>query len=88
MGDILYKELAKKYINIVDVNIIKNFAIKNKILISDNEATIILDFIKSNYLELLDGDISLFNKLKGKVRNELYYYIIDLYNKNKDKFLT
>lgn len=87
-GDIIYKVLIQKYINTVTTEDIKNFAIKNKMPISDNEALIIYDFIKKYYNEVLNKNDQIFLLLKDKVRPQVYNNIIDLYNKNKTKIDT
>lgn len=87
-GDIIYKVLIQKYINTVTTEDIKNFAIKNKMPISDNEALIIYNFIKKYYNEVLNKNDQIFLLLKDKVRPQVYNNIIDLYNKNKTKYLS
>lgn len=87
-GDIIYKVLIQKYINTITTEDIKNFAIKNKMPISDNEALIIYNFIKKYYNEVLNKNDQIFLLLKDKVRPQVYNNIIDLYNKNKTKYLT
>ena len=87
-GDIIYKVLIQKYINTITTEDIKNFAIKNKMPISDNEALIIYNFIKKYYNEVLNKNDQIFLLLKDKVRSQVYNNIIDLYNKNKTKYLS
>lgn len=87
-GDIIYKALIQKYINTITIEDIKNFAIKNKMPISDNEALIIYNFIKKYYNEVLNKNDQIFLLLKDKVRPQVYNNIIDLYNKNKTKIDT
>ncbi len=87
-GDIIYKVLIQKYINTITTEDIKNFAIKNKMPISDNEALIIYNFIKKYYNEVLNKNDQIFLLLKDKVRPQVYNNIIDLYNKNKTKYLS
>lgn len=87
-GDIIYKELIKKYINYFTPTDIKNYALKENIEVSDQEITIIYNFIKNHYQELLDNDTSVFRLLKLQIRPILFDKIISLYNENKTKYLT
>jgi len=45
----IYKELAKKYINRLSINDVKNFADKNKIEYTNEELVIVYNFIMYNY---------------------------------------
>ena len=55
--------------------------------ITDNESNIIYNFIKENYLEILESDDILI-KLKPLIREDLYLKIIELYHENKTKYLS
>lgn len=55
--------------------------------ISDNEALIIYNFIKKHYNDLLNKNDQVLLKLKDQLRPQVYNNIIDLYNKNKAKYL-
>ena len=82
---IIYKELIKKYINLLEPIHIKNYAKNKNINITDNEINIIYNFIKTNYIELLDNELTL-NKLKPLIREDLYKEILKEYKENKVKY--
>ena len=84
----IYKELIKKYINILTINDIKAYALSKNTILSDNEAKIIYDFIKENYNNLLDKNDNTIELLKEKLNPNLYKKILELYKENKTKYLT
>ena len=79
-GDIIYKELIKKYINKITINDIKQFAYYQKESITNEEAKIILTHIKKYKEELLKKNTSSFKILKQNIRKELFNKIEQLYN--------
>ena len=83
----MYKELIKKYINLLKIDHIKKYAYENNIIISNEEAKIIYHFIKKNYLSILNNDTSSFSVLKSQINPNLYQKIINLYEENKNKYL-
>ena len=87
-GDIIYKELIKKYIPKLTIDDIKRYAQKNNIYITNSEAIIIYNFIKENYLEVLNGHDEKIFALKSILRKDLYDTIIKLYIENKTKYLS
>ena len=84
----IYKELVKKYINILTINDIKAYALSKNIILSEKEAKIIYDFIKENYNNLLNKNDNSIELLKNKLNPNLYNKILELYNENKIKYLT
>ena len=83
----IYKELAKKYINLVRLEDIKAFGDKNNLIYTDNEAIIIYNFIKYYYNELLDENIKVFEVIKNKISPKLYKDLLNLYIDYKQKYL-
>lgn len=79
-GDIIYKELIKKYINKITINDIKQFAYYQKESITNEEANIVLTHIKKYKEELLNKNTSSFKILKQNIRKELFNKIEQLYN--------
>ena len=63
---------------------IKNYAKKQNVDLADNEVTIIYNFIKSHYNELLNNDTKSFSFLKKELSPSLYEKIIALYNYYKN----
>lgn len=84
----IYKQLIKNYINILTINDIKSYALSKNTTLSDKEAKIIYDFIKTNYNNLLDKDDTSIKQLQNKLNPTLYNKILNLYNENKTKYLT
>lgn len=82
---IIYTTLIKKYINYLEPIHIKNYANNKNIIINDEEINIIYNFIKTNYIELLENELTLL-KLKPLIREELYNEIIKEYKENKAKY--
>ena len=84
----IYKQLIKNYINILTINDIKSYTLSKNTTLSDKEAKIIYDFIKTNYNNLLDKDDTSIKQLQNKLNPNLYNKILNLYNENKTKYLT
>lgn len=83
----IYKELIKKYINILTKENISNFARTKNIILTDQEAKIIYDFIKTYYNELLEKNIYVFKYLKLKLNPNIYNKAIELYEEYSNKYL-
>lgn len=83
----IYKELAKKYINRLSINDVKNFADKNKIEYTSDELVIVYNFIMYNYNDLLDGNIKIIDNIKDKISPTLYKRLINLYIEYRQKYL-
>lgn len=82
---IIYKDIIKKYINLLEPIHIKNYAKNKNITISNEEANIIHNFIKAYYNELLDNE-SILLKLKPLIREDLYNEVLKEYKENKVKY--
>ncbi len=82
---IIYKDLIKKYINLLEPIHIKNYANNKNITITNQEVNIIHNFIKTYYNELLDNE-SILLELKPLIREDLYKEVIKEYKENKAKY--
>ena len=82
---IIYKDLIKKYINLLEPIHIKNYANNKNISITNQEVNIIHNFIKAYYNELLEND-SIFSELKPLIREDLYNKVLKEYKENKAKY--
>ncbi len=80
----IYKELIKRYIYLLKPEDIKNYAKKQNVTLTNTEVTIIYDFIKSHYNELLNNNTKCFSLLKKELSSNLYEKIIVLYNYYKN----
>ena len=85
--NIIYKELIKKYINLLTINDIKKYALSKNETLSEQEATIIYNYIKKYYKELLEGNTNSFTILKQNLRKELFNKITLLYNEYTSKYI-
>ena len=83
----IYKELVKKYINLLTINDIKKYAKSKNETLTNQEATIIYNYIKKYYNELLEGDTNSFTILKQNLRKELFNKIALLYNEYASKYI-
>lgn len=83
----IYKDIIKKYINLLTLDDIKRFADKEKIAYTDDEAIIIYNFIMYYYNDLLDENIKVFEHIKNKISPNLYKNLLHLYIDYKQKYL-
>lgn len=80
-------KLISNYINKLSVNDILSFASKNNIILSNNEANIIYNYIVENwYILLHNNPTPIFNKLKKEISNDTYNICIKLYNEYHQKY--
>lgn len=80
-------KLIKNYINNLKIKDIKDFALKNDILINDNEAGYLFNIVKNNYQELIYGNPNtIFKNIKDKINDDSYHKIIKLYFLYKNKY--
>ena len=84
---IIIKDLIINYIKNISIEDINNFAIKNDIYLTSNELSFVYEYIKNNYLLLLNNP-SAFNllKYKDKFSNDNYIKINNLIDKYKKKY--
>ncbi len=80
------KNLILKYIPYLNISHILEYAQKENIILSREEANTIYLFIKDNIKGLLDDNQTIY-LLKGKIRDNLFDKIIILYQENKKKYL-
>ena len=85
--NIIYKELIKKYINNLTINDIKKYAISKNEILTNEEATIIYNYIKKYHQELLNKNTNSFIILKQHLRKELFDKITLLYNEYASKYI-
>lgn len=83
----IYKDIIKKYINLLTLDDIKRFADKENITYTDDEAIIVYNFIMYYYNDLLDENIKAFEHIKNKISPILYKRLLNLYIDYKQKYL-
>ena len=76
-----------KYINNITKADIYNFGVKEGIKLEEYEVGIIYDYIKNEYIRILDNPEDVLCEAKIKLRNETYCKILELYQKYK-KYLN
>ena len=81
----MYKELIIKYIDYLQPEHIKQYAKDNNIIITNDEVIIIYNYIKNNYLQLLNNEKSI-EPLKQLLREDLYLQLYNLYQQKKTKY--
>lgn len=84
---IIYKELIRKYISKLTPSHIKDYARDNQIYVTDDEVSIIHQFIMNHYENLLEKEETLL-LLKPLIREDLFQTIQSLYKENKAKYLS
>lgn len=78
-------DLVKNYVKNLNKQDIKNFALKEKVNITDKEVNILYDAIKNNTDILLSSKALMFIKsFKELLSPEVYNKILEKYNKYKN----
>lgn len=80
--------MIRKYISKMTLDDVKNMALKQGIVLADNEVSNVYKYIKSNYNSFFNGKLSIEQILydaKELVSSTNYNKFMDLYLKNKDK---
>ena len=85
----MYDFLISEYINRLNKDEIKMFALKKGIELTDDEVDIIYDYTKKCWRTFLHGNPrSILDELKIKVRPLTYNKIETLYMEARDKYLN
>ena len=72
-----------EYIDKLKKEDIIKFALNKKINYNDNDIDIIYDYIKK--YNILDNPKDILDDIKDKISQNVYNYLLDMYNKYKDK---
>ncbi len=84
----MYEGLIKEYLKRLSIKDINNFANNNNLKLKNNEDQILYDFIINNWKEFYKGDrTKVLKELQGKISPETYNFIINLYDKYKNKII-
>ena len=78
------KSLIKNYIDLLTVDKLKEFSIKNDINLTNTELEYLLNLVKNNYEDILKDDTKYLEDVKKNV-NE-YQKVIDLYLYYKNRY--
>lgn len=76
----MYQRLILKNIHLLNYSILKGILENQNIFLNDNEAIATVNIVKENADKLLNGDYKdSFDALKGKVSDNNYKLLYDLY---------
>jgi len=79
------RNIIKKYISMLDKDMINKYAIKHKIELSSHELDVIYKGIKEDFDKFLDSDFyKQLSKYKADLSDKVYNKIIELYEKYKN----
>ena len=78
------KGLIKNYINLLTVDKLKEFSIKNNINLTNTELEYLLNLVKNNYEDILKDDTKYIEAVKNNI-NE-HQKVIDLYLYYKNRY--
>ncbi len=81
---LIYKQLIKKYLPLLKKQDIINYAKTQNVDLTNEETTIIYNFIREHSNELLNKDTHNFKILKNSLNKNLYEKIVYLYNYYKN----
>ena len=83
----MYKTIIKKYVENITNSDVIDYASKENVNITIDEAKLFVDTVKENVDDILNGNgMNYIESLKDKVSTEAYEKMIELFNKYK-KFI-
>lgn len=78
--------IIQKYIDNISLNNIMDYAKNEGIFLTDNEARVIMEYLKKYWKEFYyDNPVNLFLELKEKLKPETYSKLVELYKIAKEK---
>ena len=78
------KNILYSYIKKIKKEDIIKFGIKEGVIIKEEEANLIYDYIKNDYERILNKPMDIIIEIKDKFSNKLYQKLLELYDKYKD----
>ena len=79
--------LVKGYVNNLTINNINDFGLKNNIKLEKKELNFLLELVKKDYQNIIDGNITdILVSLKENLSNENYDKVVNLYNEYREKY--
>ena len=82
------EKLINEYVNRMSLEDVNNFALKNGIILKDNEIKLIYDHIKNNWRTIVFGNSrGILDDLKEKLDSTSYQKIESLYIYFKNRYL-
>ena len=80
------KSLISNYINLLTIDKLNDFGLKNDIKLKKEELEFILDMVKNNFEDILVNEDKYLNLLKNKVNEDNYTKIVDLFKYYKQRY--
>lgn len=79
--------LIRDYIQRISLSDIIDFGYKNDVILSDDEAVILLSYLKNNWEEIIYGDPApIINEIKKEFDNNKWNKIVKLFYFYKNKY--
>ena len=83
----MVEKVLKKYICNLKIQDIHDFAVKNGVKLSNDEAWIIYEYIQNDWETIVFGDETIvLNKIKNNISEETYNKIVELTTYFKQKY--
>ena len=80
------KSLIKNYIDLLNIDKLKEFALKNNINLTDSELNYLLNLVKNNYEDILKDDIKYLEDVKNNINPTEFIKIKQLYLYYKNRY--
>ena len=75
--------VIENYIKKIDINDMKDFLLKQEIIVNDLELNYLYKIMKTKYKDILDEDILLIYDIKKNINEDAYLKLISIFNKYK-----
>ncbi len=85
IGDLMQRSFIINYAKNLTKEDVYNFVKSNNINISNEDIDTIYKHIKKDYNVFFDDPIKYIKMLKGNINDDIYYQILMIYDKYKDK---
>ena len=80
------KSLLKNYINLLTIDKLREFGLKNDINLTNQELKYLLNLVKNNYEDILKDDTKYLKELKNNINPSEYIKIQKLYLYYKNRY--
>ena len=80
------KSLIKNYIDLLTIEKVKDFSIKNNINLTDSELKYLLNLVKNNFEDILKNEDKYLKEIKNKINPLEFEKIKDLYLYYKNRY--
>ena len=80
------KSLIKNYIELLSIDKLKDFSLKNNINLNDNELEYLLNLVKNNYEDILINDTKYLEDVKNNINPTEFVKIRELFLYYKNRY--